>query len=254
MNVNIASGIKTLKHVVTANSPVLLVGTAIAGVITTGVLAAKAGYKARGIVDAAELEKGDELTVQEKTQLTWLCYAAPVLTGASTIAACVGVHTIHTKRHAAMAGLYAITSGKLDDYQGKAEELLGPKKTQQVANEVAQGEIDKHPIGNHEIILTGHGQELCFDSWSGRYFLGSMAQIEQAVNEVNRLLIDEGDCSLNDYYEWLGLPALDHGQDYGWSGEKIAIQQGATLTSDKRPAIHISFRKDPLPGALRTKH
>lgn len=78
---NIASYVKTAKSVITANSPVLLVGTTIAGVVTTGVLAAKAGYNARGIVDEAEgkyaaLETEKvELTTQEKAQLTWLCYA-----------------------------------------------------------------------------------------------------------------------------------------------------------------------------------
>lgn len=120
--INISSYVKTAKSVITANSPVLLLGTTIAGVVTTGVLAAKAGYKARGIVDEAEgryKEEFDEefvvLTPQEKIQLTWLCYATAGISGAGTIASAVGTHTIHTKRANAMAALYAVTSNKLDD-------------------------------------------------------------------------------------------------------------------------------------------
>ena len=51
---NISRSMKTVKSVVTANSPVLLLGTAIAGVVTTAVVSARAGYKARGIVDAKQ--------------------------------------------------------------------------------------------------------------------------------------------------------------------------------------------------------
>lgn len=247
---NIASSLKTVKSVITANSPVLLVGTAIAGVVATGVLAAKGGYNARGIVDEAEANRTEPLTVPEKVQLTWLCYAAPALTGASTIAATVGVHTIHTKRHAALAGLYAVTTTKLDDYREKAEELLGTKKAQELNNEIAQRNIDREiERGNdfidHEVIITDNGDALCYDEWSGRYFMGSVNKIESAVNEVNRLLIDNGDASLNDFYDYVGLTPISMGTRFGWSGEKIEARFGTVKTTDGRPAISFWFHKEP---------
>lgn len=248
---NLSSNIKAVKSVITANSPVLLVGTAIAGVIATGVLAAKGGYNARGVVDKATEEKGEPLSVQEQVQLTWLCYAAPVLTGATTIVSTIGVHTIHTKRHAALAGLYAIAANKADDYTEKAEELLGTKKTQQLNNEHAQKQIDKNPIDNHEVIITDQGTELCYDDWSGRYFMGSMQVMESAVNEVNRHLLDEGDVNLNDFYDYVGLPPIPMGTDFGWSGGKIMASFGAVKTSDGRPAISIWFQQAPKPGLGR---
>lgn len=244
---HLSSAVRTAKSVITANSPVLLVGTAIAGVVATGVLAAKGGYKARGIIDAAEDEKGEELSTQEKVQLTWLCYAVPAITGASTIAAAVGVHTIHTKRHAALAGLYAVTSNKLDDYREKAEELMGPKKTQELNDGVAQKAVDRNPVEDNEVIITGHGTELCYDEWSGRYFLSSVSKMEDAANSVNRMLIDEGDVSLNDFYEFLGIPPIPMGASFGWSGAKITPKFGSTLSPDGRPAISIWFHETPKP-------
>ena len=262
---NISSTIKTVKTIVTANSPVLLVGTAIAGVVTTGLLAAKGGYKARGIIDDERMrrvaspeppfdtfleykktfdEKVPELTLQEKVQLTWLCYAIPALTGTSTIAATIGVHTIHMKRHAAIAGLYAMATNKLDAYSDKAEEMLGAKKSQVLTNELAQKEVDKNPIIDNEVIITGHGAELCYDEWSGRYFLGSLAKIENAINEINRQLIDEGDANMNDFYDELGLGPIPIGQ-YGWSGSKISGKFGSTTSSDGRAAISIRFHETP---------
>lgn len=242
---NLSSVVRTAKSVITANSPVLLVGTAVAGVVATGVLAAKGGYKARGIIDDARADKAEPLTTTEKVQLTWLCYAAPAITGVSTIASVVGVHTIHTKRHAALAGLYAITSTKLDDYREKAEELLGSKKTQELNNAVAQKAVDDDPIQNHEVIITGGGNELCYDDWSGRYFMGSVAKIESAVNEVNRRLMEDGDVTLNYFYENIGLPSASMGENFGWSGKKIEARFGAVQSSDGRPAIGVWFQPEP---------
>lgn len=266
--------IKTVKSVITANSPVLLLGTTIAGVVTTGVLAAKAGWKAREIVFLEEMRRESEareglnnlnpegfetfaehreamqevylpLTTQEIAQLTWMEFALPALSGAGTIAAAVGTHTIHTKRANAMAALYAVTSNKLDDMSEKAEELLGPKKTQQLNNEIAQRQVDRNPVDNSEVIILDENDELCYDEWSGRWFKSSMNKIEGAINAINRQLIDEGDASLNDFYERVGLPTITMGSSFGWSGEKIDGRFGAVTAHDGRPAISVSFYQTP---------
>lgn len=249
---NIASYVKTAKSVITANSPVLLLGTTIAGVVTTGVLAAKAGWKARGIAEEEikrRFEEEDEfhsLTTQDVARLTWQCYTLPAISGASSIASAVGIHTIHTKRANAMAALYAVTSNKLDDMTEKAEALLGPKKTQQLQNEVAQKAIDRDPFNpDSEVLMTDDGTELCYDDWSGRYFMGSMQKLESAINDVNRLLIDDGSARLNDFYDYLGLKPIPMGDSFGWSGTKIEARFGAVTATDGRPAISIWFHEAP---------
>lgn len=242
---NIAPYVKTAKSVITANSPVLLLGTTIAGIVTTGVLAAKAGWNARGIVDEHK-DSQDPLSPQEIAQLTWHCYTLPALSAAGSIAAAVGTHTIHTKRANAMAALYAVTSSKLDDMTDRAEKLLGPKKAQQLRDEVSQAQVDREPLkSDSEVIIIEDGAELCFDEFSGRYFTGSMQRIESAMNDFNRALIDEGDLSLNEFYDFLGLSRVPMGDDFGWSGEKVEVKFGSTLTKDGRPAISMSFRMAP---------
>lgn len=243
---NITSIMKTAKSVVTANSPVLLVGAAVAGIVSTGVLAARAGYKARGIVDEAEGEQNKILNLQEKASLTWLCYASPVVTGASSIAAIVGVHTIHTKRHAALAGLYAMTSTKLDDYTEKAEELLGKKKTQDVQNAVAQQRVDKTDYSDHEVVILENGTELCYDELSGRYFRGSVSIIEQAVNTVNHELLEGSDVVLNDFYDHVGLSTVSIGTFLGWrEGDRLEARFGSVIAPNGSPAISFWFHDTP---------
>lgn len=243
---NLSSAIRTTKSVITANSPVLLVGAAVAGVVTTGIFAAKAGYKARGIVDTAQEEKGEEpLTTQEMAKLTWLCYAVPAVTGASTIASVVGVHAIHTKRHAALAGLYAVGMNKLDDYREKAEEMLGTKKTQDLNNALGQKAVDRDPVENHEVLILSDGGELMYDEWSGRYFLGSTAIVERAVSNINIQLVESGNANLNEYYDHIGLDPIPMGDQFGWSGMKIDPKFGATKTKDGRSAVSVWFHEVP---------
>lgn len=250
---NLSSAVRTTKSVITANSPVLLVGTAVAGVVATGVLAAKGGFKARGLIDEAQDKRiannEEPLTLPEKVQLTWLCYAAPVLTGASTIASVVGVHTIHTKRHAALAGLYAVTTSKLDDYREKAEELLGPKKTQELTNAMGQKSVDEAPFENNEIFLLEDGTELCYDEWSGRWYKGNLNKIEAAVNEINRQLLHEGEATVNDYYDALGLPGVESGMNHGWpGGTKLELRVAPVTAPNGKPAISAWFHQEPKIG------
>lgn len=249
MKFDIARTIRTTKSVITANSPVLLVGTAIAGVVATGILAAKGGYKARGVIDTAELEKGEELTLPEKIQLTWLCYAVPAVTGASAIAAVVGVHTIHTKRAHAMAALYAVASTKLDDVQEKAEELLGAKKTQELNNAVGQKAIDRAAPNDDDVIITNGGDVLCFDEWSGRLFTSSLPMIEKAVACANGEMARFGEVSLNFIYDELELPNITSG-DAGWQDlenkkDVVHVKFSTIQTSKGRPAISFRFSKAP---------
>lgn len=250
---NLSNALKTAKNVITANSPQLLVGTAIVGVVTTGVLAAKGGYKARGVIDEAEAERNAPLNFQEKAQLTWLCFAVPVLTGASTIAATVGVHTIHTKRHAALAGLYAIGASKSDELQAKAEELLGAKKSQLLEDHMAQQAVDKdfeekgEDFLRHEVIITGKGSQLCRDDFTGRYFDGDLTSIGEAVNNVNAILL-EGPANFNNLLDYLGVEPSTAGEEVGWKpGTKIDIKPGGAMAPNGRPVINVRFHPKPVP-------
>lgn len=251
---NLSHSIGAVKSFVTANSPVLLVGASVTGVVTTGVLSAKAGYEARGKVEEKQHPDVDfskppvELTLQEKTKLTAPLYIAPVLSGAGTMVGIVGIHKIHNKRNAALAGLYAVASSRMDDYQEKAEELLGVKKTQEMQNDVGQRTVDRGSYDANQVIITGRGDELCYDALTDRYFLSSVVEIERAFNKMNDLLIKDGSASLNDYYDYVGLKTIPMGEEMGWSGNTVEPRFAGVVTTDGRSAVSVSFLKGPQTG------
>jgi hypothetical protein len=252
--INLARSMKTVKSVVTANSPVLLLGTSIAGVVTTAIVSARAGYKARGIIDAKQAEQPDvPLTKKDMASLTWLCYAVPGVTAASTIAGVTGLHMVHSKRNAALAGLYALSMNKLDDVQEEAEKLLGTKKSQQLSDNLAQKNIDRHPGAYAEPAVTGGGTDLWYDTYTDRFFYSSMNEIARGVNDANAFLLSEGDLDLNMFYDRIGLNSVPFGTEVGWSGEAVNVQYGSVLHPDGRSAGSITFRDEPRADMGRAK-
>lgn len=242
---DISSTINKAKRAITAQSPVLLAGTAVVGIISTAILSARAGYKARTYIDAVEIEKGESISTAEKVGLTWLCYIPATIAATAATASVVGAHVIHNKRNAALAGLYAVGMAKLDDYQEKAEELLGPKKSQETRDDVAQKAYERGPDA-HEVVIVGDGTDLAYDEWSGRVLKDtSVATIENVVNIVNRHLLDGDDVSVNEVYDHLGLGPVMAGEGMGWSGATIEAKFGTVMTPNGKPAISFWFRPAP---------
>ena len=85
------------------NSSTILTVLGCAGVVATAVLSAKAAPKAKRLLANAELEKGEELTVLEKTETVALTYLPVILTGSATIFCICGAQILNQHQQASMA-------------------------------------------------------------------------------------------------------------------------------------------------------
>jgi len=86
---------------------------------------------------------------------------------------------------------------------------------------------------------------LCYDEFTGRFFYGTVDEVQRAANDVNVKIMEFGDASLNDFYDLLGLDRIPIGDDLGWSGSPIQLRVGSMLSSDQRPAISFWFHTEP---------
>ena len=57
--------------------------------------------------------------------------------------------------------------------------------------------------------------------------------------------MEDGDATLNDFYDHVGLTPIDMGQQFGWSGARVEARYGKVTTSDGRPAISFYFHREP---------
>lgn len=251
------------------NSPQILTGLGVAGVISTAVMTGRATVKACDIINA-ELKKRPKMSTldpdrpgclktvypsvswQECIKLTWKYYIPPFFMGATSIACILGAQSVNTKRNAALASLYSLTKSTLDDYQEKVKERFGEKKEELVRGDVAQKRMDAKPASGEHIIETGRGETLFFDSMSGRYFKHDMETIRRIINDLNHDLIGAMWVPLNDLYYAMGLEGIDLGEQVGWTvDELIDIKFTPKFADDgKTPCVAMSV--NPTLRSIKT--
>jgi len=245
-------------------------GLTIAGVVLTGITAAKAGIKADKIlkdqnkkVEELELnpDMTDETLAEEKKEITVETIKQmapvvipPVVIAGATIYSAVSGYKSATKQIAAISAAYNLTEKKLMDYQDKAKEILGEKKAQSVTDAVATDKVKENPPKEDSIFRTGHGDVLCLDDYSGRYFYSDPEHIRKCVNDINEQLRDEFYVSLNDFYDRLGLPNCKLGSDIGFCMEDGNLNVSFSFTGavlgdrDNIPCLVLNYDVSPKYG------
>lgn len=267
---------KNLGGVISKNSPTILTGVAVAGLVTTAILGIRATPKALAIIDEhvwrkyeEEVDNPDEisfaewlgvdtngyswkdrtnyLTKREAIKLTWKTYLPTFAVGAATIACIIGANHISLRRNAALASLYGLTEAAFKEYQTKVVETIGKNKELKVRDEISADRVKNNPPGTNEVILTGRGPVLCFDSLSGRYFRSDIEQIRRVVNDLNRDMLSDMFLTLNELYYALGLAGIALGDQMGWDIDKgmVEINFSTQLTEEGEPCLVLNYSVEP---------
>lgn len=258
---------------VSKNSPVILTGLAVTGVVTTVILGVRATPKALAIIDSEvygryEASGSQEsfpqwlgldtktYTFKDRTnmlkkceviKLTWKCYIPTAAVGLATIACIIGAHNIHLRRNAAIASLYSLTESAFKEYQSKVVETIGKNKELKVRDDVTADTIKRNPVGDSQVIFTGKGETLFYDQMSGRYFKCDIEKIRRIQNKINKDLISEDFMSLNEFYIEIGLAPIKLGEEMGWHLEHgmLEVRFSAQLTENEEPCIALEYELVP---------
>ena len=248
---NVSNFIKGVQAFTTKHSPEILTGIGIAGMVTTTILAVRETPKALMLIRDAEYEKKEgSLTAAEKFKACWKCYIPAVVTGSVSIACLVGASSVNLRRNAALATAYKLSETALTEYREKVIETVGEKKERLVRENIDKDHLEKNPVTNNNVIVTGNGDTLCYDSLFGRYFNSDIDKIKRAINELNRELIMDNYVSLNDFYDCLDLDHIEIGDDLGWNVDDglIDVDFGSQLASNGRPCITLNYTIAPRYG------
>lgn len=231
----------------TKNSTTILTGTAVVGVLSTTVLAVKATPKA--LKDIKHFEGWDRpATPWEVVRISWTNYIPAAVSGSLTIAAIVGLNSIGNRKNAMLMAAYTLTERAYSDYKDEVVTMLGSKKADQAIDAVAKKRMDENPVSRNEVIVTGLGENLFYDSISGRYFKSDVQAVRAAENDLNYALIHGNDQSLSDFYSNIGLAPTEYGDSVGWNYAKLMELYFSThLAEDGRPAVSIEYRQLPFP-------
>jgi len=229
----ISKSSQQIGRTITRNSPTILTGLGVAGLITTVILAVKATPKALEILEMENQFRFEEtndpdyavpIDFWDKVELTWKCYIPATVMGAATIACMIGSNSIHLRRNAALVSLFSIAESTLKEYQAKVVEQIGDKKEEKIRSEIAQDRIDNHPVTESVVIMTGKGDYLIFDFFSKRYFRSNIDMLKRAENTFNQKLLRSGWLGINEFYEELGLEGIELGDEMGWIAERQLME------------------------------
>lgn len=241
--------VRTLDH----NSPAILTGLAVAGVVSTVALAVKATFEVKEEIDRYE-SKSNGLWIKasgkEKFQIGWPHFLPTAAMGAVTIACIIGAQSINSKRNAALVGGYSLIETAYREYREKMVETLGPNKEQKARDEIAQERVSDNPPPDQVVIL-GREESMFYDTYSDRYFMCDMNTILKAQNTIVEQCLNEMYASVNDFYREIGLPTTGLGEEFGWTSDpshKLILEFSATITKDDRPAIVINYKNLPIAG------
>ena len=251
---NIRPYLKQTRVFLSNNTPRILTGVAIGGVLSTVYLAVYSTPKAIKAIDAIKVE---EPTVTDKIKATWKFYIPAALSGAGTIGCIIGAQTVNDRRQAALAGLYSISEKTLLEYKEEPLTALGDEGAAEVRKNVSQRTANPDysfapkPDGTEpqtQVIVMDDSEQLCHDAWSGRYFKSSRNAIEKARNDANSLILIDGYITVNEFYDRLGLDYIDAGNIVGWDTDNlIDFSIDAVVGPDMKPCLSIQHRVSPKP-------
>lgn len=246
------------RTVVMANRPEILLGAAIASTIAAVALAAKGGYDSGKFIAHVESENAANgtpaPTKAEIVQLTWQNYVPAALCTATALSSTGGLHWIHVREKKALVatGLAAVEEARTElkayihDLQESVEDNTTDKTLAKVKEGVAEKQIDR--IEN-QFLSDGILEPMYVlrDKESGGWFHGNRNQIIDAVTELNRSIVDNGEADLNTFYNHAGWPDTDHGQDFGWSGgTRVTVRWSLCSRDDGTPAAQFQLEPSPI--------
>lgn len=244
----IANYARKILKPIAANLPAILTGLGAAGVFSTAVLAVRVTPEAHRRILDARSEQTEELTKLDMAKLTWRLYLPAAVVGTTTVAAIVAAQGINTKRQTAAIALYSLSEKALVEYKNKVIEEFGAKADEKVRDEVMKQYVMDTPMVNSEVIITGSGESLFMDSFSGRYFTSDLQSVREAVNNVNQDIIKFNYASQNDFYQSIGLPPVSAGDDVGWNTDQfLEVNYSTQLSDDGRPCVVVEYLSLPTP-------
>ena len=241
--------INKINRFLSKNSPAILVTLGITGFATTVVMGINATPKAMKKLNNLyeELDEREEEMTEKELLIEEVKVVAPVYLptlcmGVASAGCIIGSYSINTKRLAGLATAYSISERTLREYHRKVVDTIGEKKEERIRDEISKERIENDPLENHEIIMTGHGDTLCYDSVSGRYFASNADKLRKAETDLNRRLISEMYISLNDFFDEIDIPHIRLGDELGWNiDDPIEIRFSSQLSENDTPCLVIEY-------------
>lgn len=212
------------------NSPTILSCIATVGVVTSTVLAVRATPKALKALEDATNDKGEELTKFETVRVAIPIYIPTVVTCASTIMCIFGANALNKKQQASLISAYALLDDTFKKYRKAANDAFGEDADSKIISQIAKRVwISPNGCNVYDPDMDYEGDKFLFyDFVSQRYFNATLNAVLNAEYHINRNLQLRGEVSINEFYEFVGIPSVENGDNIGWNMDYMLTAIGST--------------------------
>lgn len=259
---NVSKFVENVKVSTVKHSPEILTGIGIAGMVTTVVFAVRATPKALELIEEEKRRQNYEvrksannnyspitsLKPMEVIKVSWKSYIPTVVLGSMSIACIIGASSVHARRITAISTAYKLSETALTEYKEKVVETIGEKKEQGIRDKVNQERVDKNPVNNSQIIVTGAGNTLFHDVVSNNYFESDIQTVREIINDLNERMLSENYISLSEFLDEFGLNHTNKSDEIGWNlfrDGQIKIDFGSAITKDGRACVVLDYLVAP---------
>ena len=228
------------------NSPTLLVGAGVVGVVATAVLASKATLGLEEVLDEHEeklakratliREGNPKYTEQMSSQDLVLIhvqtagkiaklYGPALLVGTATVSCFVSSHNILNRRNAALTAAYATVDKAFKEYRERVREQLGDEIDERFASDtetIEETDENGKKTTREAVAVEGrHSPYAAFfdqynSNWNKADHSLNLYFLRMQQNWLNDRLKARGHVFLNEVYDMLGLPRTKAGAVVGW--------------------------------------
>lgn len=228
------------------NSPTILFGLGVVGVVATAVLSARATLKLEDLLEDTQdsLESATALhrrgrkdysDVDYKKDVTIIyvrcvgsitkLYGPALTVGVLTISSLAGSHSILTKRNAGLMAAYATLSKGFDEYRQRVLEEVGPEKERELRYGSETREIIEDTKNGPKVSIVKSASRIpsVYAKWFDDTNKEWVREAEYNIlflnlqqNWANEILRAKGYIFLNEVYDMLGMEPTKAGQVVGW--------------------------------------
>lgn len=158
-------------------------------------------------------KKKVEPTRKDKIMMAVPLYIPPIIIGVLTIGCIFSANVLNKQQQAALTSAYAMLNNYHQKYRKKLMDLYGEEADTEVQKAIVREYCGYHQIG----IDIPDEKVIFYDEISNRSIFCYEREIMDAEYHINRNFVMRGYASLNEFYEFLGLPQTDYGESVGWS-------------------------------------